>query len=111
MKIETQNNMSLFVGNRDCITGELINGLNATPVYIETGVDFDRYWINESTYQKLIKLFRLNEYKHTEIYLDFYDVQNLKVNLGIKPDKGVLESYYEEPEPYRDYWYLEDEND
>jgi hypothetical protein len=35
----------------------------------------------------------------------------LKVNLGIKPDKGILESYYEELEPYRDYWYLEDEND
>jgi hypothetical protein len=55
MKIETNNNMSLFVGNRDCITGELINGLNATPVYIETGVDFDRYWINESTYRKLFE--------------------------------------------------------
>lgn len=109
MKIETNNNMSLFIGNRDCITGELINGLNAMPLYIETSdIDFERFWINESTYRKLIELFHLNEYKHTEIYLDFYDVQNLKVNLGVKPDKGILESYYEEREDCRDYWYLEE---
>jgi len=107
MKIETINGMILYTGNKDAFSGTLLAGLRNIPVYIETGSDFERFWINEQSYYTLVNIFNLFNNKPVDIYLTFEDVQNIKVNLGVKPDKRCIESELEElfEYPFREVCY------
>ncbi len=96
MKIETINGMILHVGNKDAFSGVLLAGMDNVPVYIETGQDFERFWINKQSYYTIINIFNLFNNKPVDIYLTFADVQNIKANLGIKVDKHCIESEREE---------------
>jgi len=108
MKIETLNGMMLFTDNKDAFTGITLKGLKNTPIYIETGGnDYERFWINEQTFYTIIDIFNAFETRHTEIYLSFEDVQNVKVNLGLKPDNQCIDKEMEDlfEYPFRDSCY------
>jgi len=108
MKIETINGMVLHTGNKDAFTGVVLAGLHNVPIYIATdSQDYERFWINEQSFFTIVNIFNLFNNKPVDIYLTFEDVQNIKVNLGLKPDKRCIDSEMEElfDYPFREVCY------
>lgn len=112
MIVETLNGMKLHYGNVDAFTGKRLKGLNNMHIYIDTGSEYEMFWISEESFFVAVNCFNLHQARPVDLYWNFYDVQNVKKNLGLTTDKKCVDAELEETfgEPFRNPWWDNMEN-